>query len=296
MASLQKATPEELPALLERLTTKLPHSFTVHGVVSGQLSHGLDRWKIIVSPAPSTLVIVTRSSLSLQSVSLYWDVDEDQETLTKMLASTTLINWTQRIVLFACTPYVIRKMDEMIRTGVLGGGKLIPDPVIDAHVYTITQAILPSASPRLPEGLRIGPVEPHHAHVLFKHWEYNQLENIEEYTEMVKALPGYAVYPCPSPHTTESTEDSALEDTEQPIAWAQFSPHNTIQNTFTLEKYRRMGLGKAVTLALVTHLLREGTSASLIIVDKNEPSIRFHEGLGFVRETPVMFLVCSVLG
>ncbi|KAG7166232.1 uncharacterized protein LOC121869617 [Homarus americanus] len=307
MEGLREVNPEELPQLLKCLAKYLPHSVTVHGVVNMHLRYQMTEHRIFTpSQSSSTFVLTTMNAESTskddkkQSVSLFWDTEkEEEETVAELLSSAPVIDWTQPVFFFACAQHLLSKVEEMKRSGRVGVGRLMPRPMIPSHLFTITRDKLPAHTPRLPEGFRLGPINTRHAQHLCSHWEYRRLSTLENYTRVLATLPGYAVYPTQgegeaagySLSGAETERDSGAsgegECEAPPVAWAHLSQVNTISNVFTLEGYRRLGLGGAATLALAAHLLQEEHRVSSYVNDYNYASIKFHEHLGFTKECPL---------
>lgn len=125
-------------------------------------------------------------------------------------------------------------------------------------------------------------------------WKYQDFESLEAYRQVVRVLPGYAVYRTPT-NTDEESQHSGENayPTGAPVSWVQLNRNNKLSNTFTLPEYRRRGLAQAVTLALAAHVTRQSGRASLYINDDNEASATFHKRLGFTRECAVTWQAFS---
>lgn len=121
------------------------------------------------------------------------------------------------------------------------------------------------------------------------YWRHKEFESLEAYKQLVRGLPGYAIF------RTAVGADEENQDLKRrkahpngtPVSWVQLGRSNSMGNTFTIPEYRRRGLAQVVTLALANHVIRLGSKASVYICDENKASILFHERLGFGRKCAI---------
>ncbi|KAK7075813.1 hypothetical protein SK128_013519 [Halocaridina rubra] len=72
---------------------------------------------------------------------------------------------------------------------------------------------------------------------------------------------------------------------EGPVAWTHLSVFNTFGNTFTIPKFRGLGLAKVVTTTLADRLVGESGRAFSYVDDDNIASIKLHEKVGFIKQS-----------
>ncbi|XP_071542300.1 uncharacterized protein [Panulirus ornatus] len=148
MMRLLEATTEDLPALLERLANCLPYSSAVHGVVKIRLRYKPDTgMRVLVGPASSSVVVITpmNPGMETQNLSIFWDVDQDDDrTVSELLGSTPHLDWTKPVH-FRCVPIpLLQKVEQMVRSGGMGNGRMVAQPLFTNHLYTIKASRLPT--------------------------------------------------------------------------------------------------------------------------------------------------------
>ncbi|XP_071544950.1 uncharacterized protein Glyat isoform X2 [Panulirus ornatus] len=206
MKGLREATTEDLPGLLQRLANCLPYS----------------------------------SAMETQSVSVFWDVDQDDDqTVAELLGSTPRLDWSEPVILFAVPIHLLHKVEQMVRCGELGNGRLVADPLLTAHLYAITASRLP-ITPRLAREFRLGAIEEHHTEHLYKHWKFSETMTLESYRRMLRTLPSVGVFTtdtAPANTTADETlQDKTLKNinlgkTTQESLECTVNGKNGIQNT-----------------------------------------------------------------
>ncbi|XP_047472627.1 uncharacterized protein LOC125027574 isoform X2 [Penaeus chinensis] len=292
MGKLQEIRRRDLPKLRDELASYLPDSATIYGTLEILLNYGtLKNWETRVFTTrgkSSTLVVTTPmcTTPESQSLSVFWDcnMDEDLE-VTAALSTLPGFNWDKPFFLYACPIHLHEKLSLMIENRGLGTGKLHPERLVRAHLYTITSETL--TTPRLPKGFEIRRTDPQFAEHMRTHWRYQDFESIEAYEQLIHVLPGYAIFETPKADEESQDPRGKAHPTGAPVSWVHMSRSNTMGNTFTHPEYRRRGLAQAVTLALAAHVTRQSGKVSVYVSDENEASVAFHKRLGFTRECTV---------
>lgn len=249
MTGLREAASEDLPDLLKRLTNCLPYSNTVHGVIKIRLKYNLGHGRrVLMAPAPSSLVLITHMccGFETQSLTLFWDVDQDDDrTVAELLGSTPYLDWTKPVFLYAVPIHLLQKAEQMVRSGLLANGRLVVQPVSLGHLYTITTSRLPVIS-RLPKEFRLGPIEEHHMDHLYKHWQYNEDETLESYKNMLRVLPNVGVYNAYVAEATTIGHETLKENTKKTVSVSQ-TLEDTPARTVKGKKIQRNTLEETIT-------------------------------------------------
>ncbi|XP_066988773.1 uncharacterized protein [Macrobrachium rosenbergii] len=258
--------------------------------------------KLIFFSFRSTLVVLIPAfSEDVQSLSVFWDVSQDDEHLiANQLKSISAINWTQPVFFYAVPMVLLEKLQTLALRGVLGDGYLTPHRILICHLYSL--ASQPELEPRLPEGFELRRLRDEHGGIMYDHWKNNFSETTEAYKGFLRAFPSAGVFQtsghCKGVADSQASNDhQRIQDDEHsaqgsnmvdsPVAWSHISPFNVLTNTYTLPKYRGQKLGLAVTLALAKVSIQETGFAAACVADDNYASIKLHESAGFTRQHPL---------
>ncbi|XP_069977280.1 uncharacterized protein [Penaeus vannamei] len=200
MGGLQEIARQDLPQLKDELASYLPDSVTVHGVLEILLHYDSMGTRVFTANGKSSTLVVTTPMYTkpgYQSLSVFWDCNkEDDREVAAALSTLPGFNWDKPLALYACVSQLYEKLSRMIENRELGTGKLRPGRVERAHVYTLTCGTL--STPRLPKGFEIRRTEPQFAEHMHTYWKYQDFESLEAYEQVVRVLPGYAVYRTPT--------------------------------------------------------------------------------------------------
>lgn len=289
-------TSEDFDKVQKTLEMYLPESFMIYGYLLARKAYkvkgkGAEK-KIFFSPQ-STLVVATPGfSEDVQSLSVFWDVSQDDEHLiANQLKSISAIDWKQPVFFYAIPVVLLEKLRTLVLKGILGDGYLTPHRSFPCHLYSLTSQ--PELEPRLPEGFELGGLREEHGGIMYDHWEYNFSETTDAYRGFLRTFPGVGVFKtrdrCNEHQRIQEGEHSSqgANLSDPPVAWSHISPFNVLTNTYTLPEYRGQKLALAVTVALAKASIQETGFAAAVISDDNYASIKLHESAGFTRRHPL---------
>lgn len=261
--SLRPVTQQDMVKIRDRLEQHLPYSVIVYNA----LQVGL-RYEGLLDSRKETILYAEDSSL---------------------------------VVLSSAPPEV----EQMAATGRLGFGVLIPGAIEDGLVYSLTSS--PKILPRIPKGFEMRKIDVKDAQHILDHWQHSFLETVDSYSRLLEVVPSFAIYRTQEDsaesefnsaksqekyktHSEESIETQDNDDQStltKPVSWTHLSTAHAITNTFTLSKYRRLGLSRAVSHAIATQMVQDTGRAFAFISDDNEASIKLHEYLGFTKQCEI---------
>ncbi|XP_064114073.1 uncharacterized protein LOC135220653 isoform X2 [Macrobrachium nipponense] len=292
--SLKEAkTSEDFDKVQKRLEMYLPESYFIYGYLLARKAYKISEKdaekQIFFSPQSTLVVAIPGLSQVVQSLSVFWDVSQDDESLiANQLKSISTIDWTQPIFIYAAPLALLEKLQTLALRGILGDGYLTPHTSFLGHLYSLTSQ--PKLEPRLPEGFELRGLREEHCGIMHDHWDYNFSETADAYRGFLRALPGLGVFQTSDEHQrTRGGQHSSQggNSLDSPVAWSHISPFNVLTNTYTLPEYRGKKLALAVTLALAKTSIQETGFAAASISDDNYPSIKLHESAGFTRQHPL---------
>ncbi|XP_063589752.1 uncharacterized protein LOC134766752 [Penaeus indicus] len=299
MKTLRQVSGEELEALRDRMTQYLPYSAGIHGFIEMMLKCQLQQIldvKVYIpdAPQPSSLALVTPSCSqpNIQSVTIFWDTEEEEdEDVVRMLKTLPHWDWFAPIYFKFCPTAVYNKLQQFMTDGTLTTGQMWCYKIIHGHLFAMDSPDVPHF--KIPEGFSIDSLQPEDIPTIVSQWESRRLETQRGLESLVAKLPSVAI----RSHQADGNDDHAPKDTtgSSLVAWSFLYHIGILANIFTMPEHRRHGLGRAVALTMVEKLHQKKLPVRSVVDGSNGVSISYHQKLGFKKQCDVkIFLMLPV--
>lgn len=134
-------------------------------------------------------------------------------------------------------------------------------------IFSVTQDTLINVP--APADLTIGSLNPEHAELVTRNWEYTEEDKFDNYKEFIKLL--INIYPTACLYNSMN----------QPVAYAIGQEYGGIGMLYVDPKYRRRGCAKAVMSVLSLEYLSKDIVPFIVVDVKNLLSINLNRKLGY---------------